>query len=195
MHYSAREFGTNTPFQELSEDRQLKFPDSLTIGAACRFNDRLTMSFDMTFTDWNDFVLTDGSGAKTSLVTGEDTNSPDATHLDTTHTVRLGAEYVFIPKQPKEQLKQLWTVRGGLFYNEEPASNRPDSGGPGDGEPDKYLGVAAGFGVQAFQRVNIDVGYQARFGWDVESDCISGLSGFNEDVIQHRLLISAVIYF
>ncbi len=195
VNFSAREFGTNTPLQESSEDRHLTFPDSFTIGVAHRFNDRLTMSFDVTFTDWNDFVLTDGSGAKTSLITGEDTDSPDATHLDITHTIRLGAEYVFVPKQPKEQLKQLWTVRGGLYYNEEPASNRPDSGGSGDGAPDQYLGVAAGFGVQAFQRVNIDVGYQARFGWDVESDRISGLSGFGEDVIQHRLLISAVIYF
>jgi hypothetical protein len=43
--------------------------------------------------------------------------------------------------------------------------------------------------------VNIDVAYQARFGLGVDSDRISGLEGFEEDIVQHRFLLSAVIYF
>lgn len=198
VEFTSREFGTIVVgVQTNQESRRVDFPDSFTWGAAYRFNDRLSIALDFTRTDWNDFVLIDADGNRFSLITGENSDADSATDLDPTLTVRLGAEYVFIPDRPREQLRKMWSLRGGVFYDEEPASNRPTgtTDTPGDGSPDRFFGISAGVGLQAFHRVNIDVGYQVRFGLGVESDRINGLTGFEEDVIQHRLLLSTVIYF
>jgi len=166
-----------------SEDRHLRFPASLALGAAYRPNDRLTVSLDITQTDWNEFYYKNGRGHRFSLVNGMSTNT--APDFDKTKTVRLGAEYLFLPKQPDETLKRLWSLRGGLFYDEEPASREPDS----------FYGFALGAGLQTHQRVNLDVAYQLRYGDDVNEDLISGIDDFQEDVLQHRFLFSTVIYF
>lgn len=197
VDYTMRGTGTNLTPKFEQERRKISVPDSLTVGASYRINDQLTLAFDVTRTDWNDFFVKDAKGKKVSLVTGQDIDAPNATELDATYTVRLGSEYVFVPKRPKETLTQLWTVRGGAFYDEEPASNRPtgDPDAIGDGRPDRFWGITAGVGVQAFQRINIDFAYQARFGFGVDSDRIIGIEGFEEDVLQHRFLLSTVIYF
>ena len=105
--------------------------------------------------------------------------------FDPTHTVRLGAEYVFIPERPEEILNRLWTVRGGLFFDQEPATDKTDD----------FYGFAVGCGLLAYHRVNIDVAYQLRYGHHVNEDFFRGIEGFNEDVFQHRVLLSTVIYF
>ena len=112
-------------------------------------------------------------------------------------TVRLGGEYVFIPKNTGVELNRLWSVRGGLFFDQEPASGRSIAAGRpiGDGKPDNFYGFAAGVGLLAFQRFNFDVAYQFRYGNDVNSDFSTGVESFSEDVIQHRLVFSTVIYF
>ena len=98
---------------------------------------------------------------------------------------------------PKEILPSIWTVRGGIFFDQEPASGRPteDRTLPGDGNPDNFYGFAVGVGLQALQRLNFDMAYQFRYGNNVNSDFIRGVPGFSEDVRQHRFLMSAILYF
>jgi hypothetical protein len=105
---------------------------------------------------------------------------------------------VLLPKIPEETLKYLWTLRGGLFRDEEPASGARQSvlsPGRGSGNPEPFYGAAVGVGCQMFQRVNIDAAYQIRFGNDVNRDLVRGVKGFDEDVVQHRILLSTVVYF
>ncbi len=177
-----------------SETREMRFPSFASLGLAYRANDRLTLSFDATRADWNDFYIKDGSGVRASLVDGGDIDDPDAIDFDPTYSLRLGVEYVFIPKEPEKTLNRLWTLRGGLLFEQEPASGAAtaDDGG---GDADDYYGFAVGAGVLLNQRINIDAAYQFRFGNDVNSDLIGGIPGFSEDVYQHRLLLSTVIYF
>ncbi len=168
------------------EQREVHFPATFAFGVAYRPNDRLTWSCDVTSTDWNDFYYRGGSNNRISLVNA---GNFDAVwyppRFERTYTVRLGAEYVFIPDQPEEKLDRLWTVRGGLFYDQEPATR----------EPDNFWGATMGVGLLLKGRVNIDVAYQLRYGHDVNADFIRGIEGFNEDAIQNRFLVSTVIYF
>lgn len=182
------------------QKRFVRFPASTAFGAAYRFGDRLTLSVDVTRTDWDDFWVKDSSGVHRSLVDSSNLDDPfTRPHFDPTHTIRLGAEYVCLPEEPSEELNHLWTLRAGLFYDEEPATGRSDAfrliEARGNGEPDKFYGLAVGCGLQAFQRVNVDFAYQCRYGHNVNQDFIRGIRGFEEDVIQHRFLLSTVIYF
>lgn len=184
------------------ETRHVRFPATIAAGAAYRPNDRLTLSLDFTRTDWNDFWVTDSGGMRHSLVDFSNLEVPfTRPEFDPTHTVRFGAEYVFVPKQPEEELNHLWTLRGGLFYDEEPATGKkPPSifrliNDRGSGEPEPFYGFALGLGYLAFHRINIDAAYQLRYGPGVNRDFIRGITDFREDVVQHRFLISTVIYF
>jgi long-subunit fatty acid transport protein len=183
---------------DVREDREIRVPQSISWGASYRFNDRLTMALDMSRTDWDNFYIKRASGERFSLVDGFNIDDPaTATDFDPTMTVRFGAEYVLIPKTTTAELNRLWSLRGGLFFDQEPASGRSVAAGRpiGDGRPDNFYGFAVGVGLLAFQRFNFDVAYQFRYGNDVNSDFISGVESFSEDVIQHRLLLSTVIYF
>ncbi len=183
--------------QTLREQREVRFPDSLSIGAAYRRNDRLTVAMDITRTDWNDFYMKDGVGRKFSLVDGSRIDIPgERTHLKPTYSVRLGSEYVMIPKNPDDRLDRLWSIRGGLFYEEEPATNKSSrSARPGNGKPDRFFGFAAGLGLLVKQRVNIDFAYQFRYGHGVDKDFLRGPKGFENELLQHRFVLSSVVYF
>ena len=180
--------------------RKIRFPATVAAGVAWRPIDRLTLSFDVTRTDWNDYWVKDQNGVRHSLVDYSNLDEPVyASHFDPTYTVRLGTEYVFLPKHPEEKLRQLWAIRGGLFYDQEPGNGKKK--GPdglhkgGDGYPDNFYGFALGGGVQLLQHVNLDLAYQLRCGHHVNSDFIRGIDDFQEDVFQHRLLLSTVVYF
>jgi len=184
------------------ETRHIRLPDSVAVGAAFRVNDRLTLSLDVTRTDWNDFYVRDAEGIRRSLVDFSNLEDPwTRPHFDPTYTVRLGAEYIFIPKRRDEELNTLWTLRAGLFYDEEPATGKASPrefrllDDTGSGEPDKFYGLALGCGLLTHQRVNLDAAYQLRCGDGVNSDFIRGMTGFSERVLQHRFLLSTVIYF
>jgi long-subunit fatty acid transport protein len=191
-----------TTVKQVQETRGVRFPATVAVGIAHRFNDRLTLSLDVTRTDWNDFYVKDAFGNRFSLVDFSDLDIPQTRpHFDPTYTVRLGMEHVFIPAEPEEKLNTLWSLRCGLFYDEEPATGRSrPSGfelvaGRGSGEPDRFYGFAVGAGLLAYQRVNFDVAYQLRYGNDVNRDFVRGVTGFREDTVQHRILLSTVLYF
>ncbi len=184
----------------IRETRSVRFPETFAGGAAYRPNDRLTLSLDVTRTDWNGFWVKDSAGVRRSLVDFSSLENPwTRPDFDPTHTVRFGAEYVFIPEQPDEELNRLWTLRGGLFYDEEPATDRSEGfrwlNGGGTGKPDRFYGLALGCGLLGHHRVIIDLAYQLRYGHEVNRDFIRGVRGFREDVFQHRALLSTVIYF
>lgn len=187
--------------QEINrERREVHFPDSIAVGAAYRANDRFTLSLDVTRTDWNDFYVKTGAGVRQSLVDYSNLDNPwTRTHFQPTHTVRLGAEYVFVPKEPEEKLGHLWSLRGGLFFDQEPATGKKSGfrwpGDNGSGKPENFYGCALGVGLLLNQRVNLDFAWQLRYGPGVNRDFIRGVSGFKEDVIQMRFLLSTVIYF
>ncbi|MBI1321014.1 MAG: hypothetical protein GC168_18980 [Candidatus Hydrogenedens sp.] len=180
------------------EKRDLRLPDTWALGAAYRFNDRLTLALDVTRTDWNDVYVASRRGMRYSLIDGADLNNPlRRNHFDPVYAVRLGAEYAFIPRQRGETLDYLWTMRGGVFLEQEPASGRDPRRrfAPGDGTPDDFYGVTVGVGVLLKQRVNIDLAYQYRFGNNVNGDLNPGVAGFEADEESHRLVLSTVVYF
>ena len=182
------------------EKRQLHFPDSLALGVAYRRNDRLTLAFDVTRTDWNDFYVKTEAGRRISMVDGSDLDDPfTSPKMDPAYTARFGVEYVFVPKRPSEEMPRLWSLRGGLFYDEEPATGKENRvlGVPehGDGDADSFHGFTFGAGLLLHHRYNLDVAYQFRRGKDVNRDFFRGVEDFHENVVQHRVLLSAVIYF
>lgn len=198
VDYHLLETNSQAATIEIFENREMSLPDTWAFGAAYRANDKLTISMDISITDWNDFFIRREDGSRFSLVDASDPDDPAvATDYKRTKTIRLGMEYVFLPSQLEEDLPSLWTLRSGLFYDEEPASGRSTTNlmSRGDGKPDRFYGFTAGVGLLAFQRINIDAAYQLRYGNGVNSDFIRGVPGFEEDVLQHRVLLSTVIYF
>lgn len=180
------------------EERELRFPDTWTLGLAYRMNDRLTMSMDISRTDWDKAWLKTAAGKRFSLVDGSEFDNPFRhTDLDPAYAVRLGAEYVFIPKERGETLDYLWSLRGGVFMEQEPASGRNPANllAAGSGEPDDFYGATIGVGLLMKQRINVDLAYQYRFGQDINGDLNPGVAGFRADEDSHRLVVSTVIYF
>jgi long-subunit fatty acid transport protein len=182
----------------LDETRRLRFPATVSLGAAFRPNDRLTLAADISRTDWNKAYVKAGDGTKYSLIDGADLGDPRRrTDFDPAWAVRLGAEYTFIPKVRGETLDYLWSMRGGLFLEQEPASGRNPRRpfDPGDGKPDNFYGVSVGAGLLLKQRINLDVAYQFRFGDDVNGDLNPGVTRYRGDEESHRLIFSTVFYF
>lgn len=182
---------------------RIEFPSAFGIGAAYRFpSDKLTVSLDVTRREWDQFVQIDpGAGVfrhRVSPVTGMPKSlSPH----DPTYTVRMGAEYVFVdPTKPVQNF--LPSIRGGLFYDPEPASGRKTTWWGmerGDGKPDNYYGVTLGTGVLIKNRVNLDALYEYRWGDNVRHDTLTGAGKFERnfdiDAGQHSVYLSTVIYF
>ncbi|MND07290.1 hypothetical protein D3C83_291750 [compost metagenome] len=50
-------------------------------------------------------------------------------------------------------------------------------------------------GLLTLERFSFDAAYQVRYGRGVNSDFIRGLTNFEEDIVQHRVLLSTIIYF
>lgn len=68
----------------------MRMPMSYGIGVAYRFSDEFTTAIELYRTEWDDFVITDSEGRKTSPITGL---SPSDT--SPTCQLRAGAEYLF----------------------------------------------------------------------------------------------------
>jgi len=180
------------------EERKLRFPATFSLGAAYRRSDRLTLSMDISRTDWGNAYVKSKYGTRFSLIDGADLGDLSRrTKMDPVFAIRAGAEYVFIPKQRGDTLDYLWSVRGGLFMEQEPASGRNPRRpfDPGDGNPDEFYGATLGVGLLLKQRINIDAAYQFRVGNGVNGDLNPGVTTFNADEVTHRFILSTVIYF
>lgn len=187
---------------------RFQFPSAVGLGIAYRFpNDKLTLSFDVTRREWDQYVKIDrqggifgAAGFKRRVSPITEISKSRSAH-DATYTIRLGAEYVFVDTTKPRQ-KFLPSIRGGIFYDPEPASGRKDTlfgVSHGDGDPDDFYGVALGAGVQIANRVNLDFAYQFRWGTNVRKDLLTPFrpsdKGFSMDVYQHQFFASTVVYF
>lgn len=185
--------------------QEITFPSAIGLGVAYRFpNDKLTLSFDVTRREWDQFEILDPenpnrSARRKSGVTGL---NKQISEIDPTYTVRFGAEYVFVnDSKPKQDY--LPSLRGGIFYDPEPSGGRKDQfwavglnglSQRGDGDPVDFFGFSLGAGVLIKNRVNMDLAYIYRWGDGARKDTF-GLNGTDADVEQHSLYVSTVVYF
>ncbi len=165
---------TSTMDYSSSTDEKLDMPMSYGIGIAWRASDRLTVSGDLYRTEWEDFLLTDGNGKKTSPITGKSKGDSD---IDPTHQVRLGVEYLLI--KPKYVIP----LRSGVFYDPAPA----------EGHPDNYFGLSLGSGL-AYKKFIFDFAIQYRFGNDVGAYASQDLD-YSQDVQEIIVYSSFIIHF
>lgn len=165
---------SDTESDSFIEDETLEMPMSFGIGIAYRFSDKFTSSIDIYRTEWDDFVLTDSEGNRTSPITNQ---SISESEIDPTYQVRMGAEYLFITP------KYVVPLRGGIFYDPSPA----------EGNPDDYFGFSIGSGI-AYGRFIFDAAYQYRFGNEVGTFIMENLE-FSQDVKEHTFYSSVIIHF
>jgi long-subunit fatty acid transport protein len=152
-------------------DAELRFPWIVGGGVAWRPNDEWTVSSDVTWTQWSEYLFHEG-GASTNPVTGKDDE------LDDTITWRLGCEYLWILDD------YVFPFRCGLGYDPAPAV----------GEADDFYTLNAGMGVQIYNRISIDLAYEFRWGNNVNKSNLTGIDG-GQDVKTHRLLASLIYHF
>jgi long-subunit fatty acid transport protein len=166
--------------EHFQEEVKIDFPWVFGLGLSYRVSDRWTASLDVTRVEWGDFVIiqTDpvtGETIETSPFTG---TSADQADVGATHTVRAGAEYLFMLK------KFIVPVRGGLFYDPLPAG----------GGSDDYFGFSLGSGI-VWKRLAFDGAYTLRHGNNVMGDLLSGVSRTRADVTTHQFMFSTICRF
>jgi long-subunit fatty acid transport protein len=174
IHYPGFPAADSTTSIASAEDETLDMPMSYGIGLAYRFSDEFTASIDIYRTEWDNYVLTDSNGNRTSPISGEYISDSD---IDPTYQVRMGAEYLFI--RPNYVIP----LRGGIFYDPAPA----------EGSPDDFYGLSLGSGI-AYGRFIFDIAYQYRFGNDVSTFIMENLDFF-QDVSEHTVYSSVIIHF
>ena len=152
---------------------ELEFPFIFGTGIAWRHNDALTVSSDITWTDWSNYVFRE-NGQDINPISGR---AADNGKLEDTFTLRAGCEYYVIKE------KYLIPLRFGLGYDPAPAV---------DGVDDFYT-INAGTGIQVGS-YNLDIGYEFRWGNDVNGSIFKGIDA-TEDIRQHRVLASLIYYF
>jgi long-subunit fatty acid transport protein len=161
-------------FNAFSENATLDMPMSYGIGISYRFSKRFTAAIDFYRTEWDDFVLTDENGNKTSPITGRPLADSG---IDATHQLRMGCEYLII------QPKYVVPLRAGVFYDPAPAQ----------GSPDDFYGLTLGSGF-GYGRFIFDMAVQYRFGHDV-GDSILKTWGYSQDVEEVVLYSSLIVHF
>jgi long-subunit fatty acid transport protein len=172
------ESGTLTPPDEhtaatTQSDAELHMPLVAGIGVAWRPSDPLTVSADVTWTDWSDCTYTE-NGRETNPLTIEPVSRSE---LRDTYTGRLGLEYLVI--------RDTFVVplRCGAGYDPSPAVTGLD----------RFYSLTCGTGLQ-WKRFVFDIAYEYRWGRDVGSDGLRAIEG-EADAVRHRVLASVIQYF
>jgi len=162
--------GKNVNF-DYESSAELEFPWVLGLGAAWRPCDNLTVSSDVTWTEWSEYRFAEY---------GIEVNPLDRTadELQDVATVRLGCEYLLIHD------RYVVPLRCGVGYDPM----------PGVGETYHCFTASAGTGIQLNDRVSIDLAYEYRWGEDV-NDHFLRLPGATQDTARHRVLLSMIVYF
>jgi len=162
----------------LAQRHRMQFPASYGVGVSYRPEDRVTLSMDVTYVDWNHFRAVDSGGTE-FLVTGDPAGE---SNVDGIFTPRIGAEYLWFVPGFKV------AARGGAFYDPEPARNSPKS----------FYGVSAGLGL-TFPRFSLDFAYQLRFGLDLKNTATTvnllDVPDVATDTFQNLFYGSIVAYF
>lgn len=157
-----------------SEKQEMNMPMSYGIGLAARLNDSFSLSLDLYRTHWDDYSIKTADGSKVSPITG---GNFDAADVDPTTQVRFGAEYLFISP------KYVIPLRGGIFYDPEPAPDRKDD----------FFGFTMGSGI-SWKKIILDISYQYRFGNRAYSRLIGNQTSYR-DVDQHTVYTSLIYHF
>jgi len=135
----------------IREHFEIDYPMSIGAGWGFRYSDALSLSMDVTWTDWSEYE-------QENKETGEETRplglgvSTDR-DIDDTYAVRFGTEYLIFRQ------KMIIPVRGGLFYEPRPSLD----------DPTDVYGVSVGSGI-TFKRFSIDGAYQFRWANDVDGE-------------------------
>lgn len=158
----------------IDEEVDLEMPLSYGMGLALRFSDAFSMSLDVFRTEWSHFILEDGKGNHMSPITGKPSQK---SHINATHQVRLGAEYLIICQNT------VIPLRCGLFYDPEPSEKSPED----------FYGFTLGTGISIGDLI-VDFAYQFRYGDDVEGEVLD-IPSTKADVTQNLLLLSAIYHF
>jgi hypothetical protein len=127
----------------------------------------------VTWSQWSQYVLGEN---------GEDLNplsnqSVQTDQCNDTVSVRLGAEYLVV------RTGYVVPLRCGLGYDPGPAVD----------DTDRYYTGTLGVGFQK-GRYMVDLAYEMRVGQAVNGSSLVNLSAA-QDVVQHRLLASVIVYF
>jgi long-subunit fatty acid transport protein len=150
---------------------ELHLPWVLGGGVAWRPNDPLTVTLDVTWTDWSEYSMDEGGTEVNPL-----NNMPIGTdRCDDAVTVRCGAEYVL------QFTRCLVPLRCGVGYDPAPAI----------GAVDDFYTASVGGGIQ-WGRYALDLAYQLRWGNEVNTGMLTGMG--SEDVLEHRVLLSLIVY-
>ncbi len=165
---------------EFNYDEKIYLPSSYGLGAGFRYSDALTISADVTMMRWDEYNYELEDGTRYSLITGLKQGIND---VDPTLTGRIGAEYLIIKP------KYVVPIRGGLFYDQEPALDRPDS----------FYGLTVGSGF-AYKWLVMDIAYFYRFGRDVavgyaaNAERTELMEQAKGDVDQHQVMLSGIVH-
>lgn len=153
---------------------EIDYPMSFGVGLGFRYNDALSFSLDVTWTDWSEFQQEEENGDKTRPIAGASAGRD----IDDTYAVRFGTEYLIFRQ------KMIIPVRGGLFYEPRPSLD----------DPIDVYGVSVGSGI-TFKRFSIDAAYQFRWANDVDGEDFGLPVGTSSDLKEHLFLTSVIVYF
>ena len=158
---------------EDTEQFKLKMPMSYGLGGSISFSDTYTISLDIYYTQWDDFLMLTPDGNISPI----NYKSKDESNIKPTIQVRLGMEYLWIRSQ------RIMPVRGGLFYDPVPAGGRVDD----------FYGISTGTGL-LFEDLIFDIAYQYRFGKKRNAESMLG-EEISSDVTQHYFYSSIIYHF
>jgi len=98
------------------EDINITFPQALSFGIACQIDKSLTVSFDMGWVDWSEWILEEQDGKKYRPIGYE---VPAGKKINDTYSFKAGIEYL------KYYKDKIILFRAGLFYDQKPALDDP----------------------------------------------------------------------
>lgn len=194
------EWITSVTRQSYDRRYKIRFPAVYGLGAAWRFNDNFTVATDVSYTEWDKFIIQEYkkvgrsktypmaiggdkyvAGKRASAVNGLATDEAD---VDGVFTVRTGAEYLFILP------KTIIPARLGFAYDPEPAR----------GSSDDFYAATCGTGVMLWDRLIFDLAYQYRWSKSATLATLTDGDGnlmdeYHGSVTQHQILLSSILHF
>ena len=163
-------------YQESSsaKDLALRMPLSYGLGVSLDFSDAFSMALDVYRTHWDKYLLIYPSGEKWSPINRK---LEAEANIEATIQIRVGAEYLF------QKPERIIPIRIGIFYDPEPAGNRPDD----------IYGFSIGSGISYQEIFSFDFAYQFRFGRKREADSMDDVP-ISGDIRQHYFYASIIYY-
>lgn len=167
--------GDKEPDDYRREHFRIEYPQSIGAGLGFRYSDALSLSLDVTWTEWSKFMQKDERGNETRPLGGASENRD----MNDLFAVRLGTEYLIFKQ------KVIIPVRCGLFYDPRPSLNS---------STDVY-GFSVGSGI-TFKRLSFDGAYQFRWSTNADGEDLSpDLKDIPFNFYEHLFLASVIVYF